>query len=255
MPIFIWNIPLKWTGVKVTQSCLTLWDPMDYRVHGILQARILEWVSFPFSRGSSQPRDQTQVSHIAGRFFTIWATREAHIPLVSLIFLKKSLVFNFCCFPPFLCIDRWERLSYLSLLFFGTLHSDGYIFPFLLYLLLLLFSQLFVKPSQMTILPFCISFFFFLRMVLITASCTISQICIHSSSGTLSDLIPWIHLLLPLYNKGFDLGYTLGTCGFPSFLQLKPEFCNNEFMIWATFSSRSCFADCIELLHHWLQRI
>ena len=132
MPIFIWNIPLKWTGVKVTQSCLTLWDPMDYRVHGILQARILEWVSFPFSRGSSQPRDQTQVSHIAGRFFTIWATREAHIPLVSLIFLKKSLVFNFCCFPPFLCIDRWERLSYLSLLFFGTLHSDGYIFPFLL---------------------------------------------------------------------------------------------------------------------------
>ena len=45
-------------------------------VHGILQARILEWVGFPFSRGSSQPRDQTQVSHIAGRFFTSWATRE-----------------------------------------------------------------------------------------------------------------------------------------------------------------------------------
>ena len=50
---------------------------MDYAVHGILQARILEWVAFPFSRGSSQPRDQTQVSHIAGGFFTIWATREA----------------------------------------------------------------------------------------------------------------------------------------------------------------------------------
>ena len=43
---------------------------MDYTVHGILQARILEWVDFPFSRGSSQSRDQTQVSHIAGRFFT-----------------------------------------------------------------------------------------------------------------------------------------------------------------------------------------
>ena len=43
---------------------------------GLLQARILEWVAFPFSRGSSQPRDQTQVSHIVGRFFTIWATRE-----------------------------------------------------------------------------------------------------------------------------------------------------------------------------------
>ena len=43
--------------VKVTQPCLTLCDPMDYTVHGILQARILEWVAFPFSRGSSQPRD------------------------------------------------------------------------------------------------------------------------------------------------------------------------------------------------------
>ena len=56
--------------VKVAQSCLTLCDPMDYTVHGILQARILEWVAVPFSRGSSQPRDQTQVSHIAGGFFT-----------------------------------------------------------------------------------------------------------------------------------------------------------------------------------------
>ena len=46
-------------------------------VHGILQARILEWVAFPFSRGSSQPRDQTQVFRIAGGFFTSWATREA----------------------------------------------------------------------------------------------------------------------------------------------------------------------------------
>ena len=56
--------------VKVTQSCPTLCDPMDYTVHGILQARKLEWVAFSFSRGSSQPMDQTQVSLIAGRFFT-----------------------------------------------------------------------------------------------------------------------------------------------------------------------------------------
>ena len=48
--------------VKVAQSCPTLCDPMVYIVHGILQARILEWVAFPFSRGSSQPRDRTQVS-------------------------------------------------------------------------------------------------------------------------------------------------------------------------------------------------
>ena len=50
---------------------------MDYTVHGILQARILEWVAFPFSRETSQPRDWTQVSRIAGEFFTSWATREA----------------------------------------------------------------------------------------------------------------------------------------------------------------------------------
>ena len=63
--------------VKVTQLCPTLCNPMDYTVHEILQARIPEWVAFPFSRESSQPRDQTQVSCIAGRFFTNWATREA----------------------------------------------------------------------------------------------------------------------------------------------------------------------------------
>ena len=63
--------------VKVTQLCPTLCDPMNYTVHGILQARILEWLTFPFSRGSSQPRDWTQVSHNAGRFFASWATREA----------------------------------------------------------------------------------------------------------------------------------------------------------------------------------
>ena len=56
--------------VKSAQLCPTLWDPMDYIVHGILQARILEWVVFPFSGGSSQTRDRTQVYHIAGRFFT-----------------------------------------------------------------------------------------------------------------------------------------------------------------------------------------
>ena len=56
--------------MKVAQSCLTLCDPMDCIVHGILQARILEWVAFPFSRGSSQPRDRTQVSLTAGGFFT-----------------------------------------------------------------------------------------------------------------------------------------------------------------------------------------
>ena len=53
-----------------SHSVISLYDPMDHRVHGILQARILEWEAFSFSRGSSQIRDQTQVSHIAGGFFT-----------------------------------------------------------------------------------------------------------------------------------------------------------------------------------------
>ena len=61
------NLKVK---VKVTQSCRALCDPMDYTVRGILQARILELVAFPFSRGSSQPRDRTQVFHIADGFLT-----------------------------------------------------------------------------------------------------------------------------------------------------------------------------------------
>ena len=68
-------------SVLVTQSCLTLCDPMDcsppgFSLYGIFQAKIMEWVAIPFSRGSSPPRDQTRVSCIIGRFFTIWATRE-----------------------------------------------------------------------------------------------------------------------------------------------------------------------------------
>ena len=69
--------------VLVTQSCLTLCDPMNcnppgFSVHGILQARILEWIAIPFFRGSSRLRDRTGVSCIAGRFFTIWATGKIH---------------------------------------------------------------------------------------------------------------------------------------------------------------------------------
>ena len=71
----------KWSESEVAQSCPTVWDIVDYSlphspIHGIFQARILEWVAISFSRGSSQPRDRTQVSCIVGRRFTIWATRE-----------------------------------------------------------------------------------------------------------------------------------------------------------------------------------
>ena len=72
-----WEDPLeKGNGYPLYYSGLENSVPWT-TVHGILQARILEWVAFPFSRGSSQPMDRTQVSCIAGRFFTSWATKEA----------------------------------------------------------------------------------------------------------------------------------------------------------------------------------
>ena len=81
-----------WSEVKVAhfhkKSCLTL---CDFTVFGILQDRIVEWVAFPFSRESSQPRDRTQISHIAGGFFTIWATREAQYKGLATAAAAKSL--------------------------------------------------------------------------------------------------------------------------------------------------------------------
>ena len=76
----------------VAQACLILCNSMDYglpgsSVYGILQAKILEWVAISSSRGSFKSRDRTQVSCMAGGFFTIWATREAHI---CLLFIDKE---------------------------------------------------------------------------------------------------------------------------------------------------------------------
>ena len=93
-----------------------------YTVHGILQARILEWVAFPFSRGSSQPRDHTQVSRIAGRFFTKWATREAlrgeggrrikSQILLSLWFcISKKQEASLTSLIAILKVSRWTQLS------------------------------------------------------------------------------------------------------------------------------------------------
>ena len=77
----------------VSYSCPTLCDFMDCglpgsSVHGILQARILEWVAMPSSRGSSPPREQTQVSHIAGRFFITWATGKPYTVCVYILQLN-----------------------------------------------------------------------------------------------------------------------------------------------------------------------
>ena len=79
--------------VLVAQPCPSVCNPMDcsppgYCVHGIFQVRVLKWVAIPFSKGSSQPRDQTWVFCTAGRFFSIWATREA--PTIIITTLKKK---------------------------------------------------------------------------------------------------------------------------------------------------------------------
>ena len=84
----------KWSEVKGAQSCLTLCDPLDYTVPWNSPGRILEWIPVPFCRGSSQPMDQIQVSHITGGFFTRWVTREAQILSLRIILFKYQGNYN-----------------------------------------------------------------------------------------------------------------------------------------------------------------
>ena len=88
---------MKKLKVLVAQSCLTLCDPRDgslpgSSVCGILQARILKWIAIPFSRGSSRPRDGTQVSCIVGRFFTVWVTRETFGLIWSSVYTNETAI-------------------------------------------------------------------------------------------------------------------------------------------------------------------
>ena len=90
---------------KPTVSCLTLCDPMDcslpgFSVHGIFQARVLEWGAISFSRGSSWPRDRTQVFCIAGKRFILWATREALFYTVMCLCQSRSLNPSLCSSSP-----------------------------------------------------------------------------------------------------------------------------------------------------------
>ena len=120
-----WNVPYysnyhgyeyKKSESEVTQLCPTLCEPMNCSlpgssVHGILQARILEWVAISFSSRSSQPRDGTWVSHIVGRCFNLWATREAHE-------YKKHMPYNIYDSSSLKCVfglsaflfDNWKVL-------------------------------------------------------------------------------------------------------------------------------------------------
>ena len=93
--------------------------------------------------------------------------------------------------------------------------------------------------------------FFFLGMVLVTASCTMPQTSVHSSSGTLSHLIPWIYLLLPLYkHKGFDLGHTwMVLVVFPTFFNFSLNLAIRSSWSEPQSAPTLVFAHCIELLH------
>ena len=78
-------------------------SPPGSPVHGILQTRILEWVSIPFSRGSSRPRDWTQVFHMIGRFFTIWASREAPYAAYCCLIWISLIIFT-------LLLSKWVEI-------------------------------------------------------------------------------------------------------------------------------------------------
>ena len=120
-------------SVLVAELCPTLWDPTNCSlpgssVHGILQARLLEWIAIPFSRASSWPRDQTQVSCIVGRFFTIWAKGKIHLDRCSQ--MGKLGLECYTIWDPTLCWCE-ERLRFQSEgnLSFGTRHSLRAGFP------------------------------------------------------------------------------------------------------------------------------
>ena len=117
------NTSRKWKSLSCVQLFVTKdCSPSGSSVHGIPQARILEWVAMPSSRGSAQPRDQTQVSCTAGGLFTIWATREAQIPqdpppnkhysrkiAGPLLKLKKEWIV--CAFWGYIHVCRLSQLS------------------------------------------------------------------------------------------------------------------------------------------------
>ena len=139
-----------------------------------------------------------------------------NVPLVSLIFLKRSLVF-----PILLFSSISLRKAFLSLL--AIFWNSAFKWVYLSFC-----------PLPLTSL---------LSSAICKASSTMSQTSVPSCSGALSIRSnPWIYLSLPLYNpKGYDWGHTWMVCVFPYFFQFKSEFCNKEFIIWATVSSQSCF--------------
>ena len=157
---------------------------------------------------------------------SMWRMQLAMPPLLCLFFFPLGFLLLYCCsvaqsfpwyllfsfpfyyFPLFFCLIQLRRLSYLPLLFSGTLHSVGYIFLFFPCRSLLFFPWLFVRPSQTSTLPSCISFSFWWFWSLPPVQCYKPR-SIVLQAFCLPNLIPWIYSSPLLYNhKGFDLGHT-----------------------------------------------
>ena len=139
----------------------------------------------------------------------------------------KISSFPFSCFPLFLCIDHLGTFSYLSLLFFETLHSDGYICPFLFFLSLLFFSQLFVKPPQTTISPFFFAFLYLgdgfdhdLLNNVRNLSIVLQALCLIRSNP--------LNLFVTFMVRDLIQVILEWSSGFPYFLQFKSEFGNKR---------------------------
>ena len=148
----------------------------------------------------------------------------------------------------------FRSLSYLSLLFFGTLHSDVYIFPFLLCFSLLFTAICKASPDS----HFAFLHFFSMGMVLFPVSCTMSRTSVHSSSGTLSirssplTLISHFHCIVIRDLIG---SYLNGLVVFFTFFNLSLNLAIRSSWSEPQSAPGLVFADCIELLHLWLQRI
>ena len=175
---FLEEISAAAAVANLLQSCPTLCDPRDGSplgspIPGILQARTLEGVAISFSNAWKWKVKVKLLRHVqllANPWTAAYqdplsmgfARQEywSGLPFPSLgrdlSSFPRSLVFPILLFSSISL--HWGRLSYLFLLFFGTLHSNRHIFPILLWFLLLFFSQLFVRPPQTVILLFCISF-------------------------------------------------------------------------------------------------
>ena len=117
--------------VKATQSCPTLCDPMDYTVHGSLQARILEWEAFPFSMGSSQPRDWTQVSCI-GQILYQLSHQESPSYWVSTFipFVCRAQLYVYS-FPEIVLLISWKFIATIGFLFICPTDSFSFVRAFI----------------------------------------------------------------------------------------------------------------------------